>query len=68
MKYCPKCGQELSVSDSRVRQNGYIHRKRDCKECWVRIPTIELPTEEYKRILDENKEIKALMKKVKDML
>lgn len=68
MKYCPKCGQELSVCNSRVREYGYIHRRRDCKECKIRISTIELPTEDYKKIIDENREIKDLMQQIKNML
>lgn len=56
MKYCNKCGQKLTVSDSRVSDDGYVHRVRDCKNCWNRIYTIELPVEDYKQLKKNNNE------------
>lgn len=41
---CPVCGcTETKVVDSRVRDNGYIARRRECMNCGRRWSTFEVP-------------------------
>lgn len=49
MLLCPKCqGQHLSVVDSRNRKdNEYVYRRRKCKDCGYRFPTVEIVDEQY---------------------
>lgn len=38
---CPNCGARTDVKDSRATQEGYIRRRRKCKNCTNRFTTIE---------------------------
>ncbi len=39
--YCPKCGTDAYVVDSRMQQDGTRRRKYKCGECGTRFNTIE---------------------------
>ena len=47
---CPKCGGDSGVLESRRRADGHIWRRRQCKSCEHRWPTIEIPLERLRRV------------------
>ena len=41
-KYCPDCDGSTTITDSRLRPDGAIHRRRECLVCGFRFSTIEV--------------------------
>lgn len=48
MKYCPKCGSDSYVIDSRDKPYG-IRRRRQCENCGYKWTTLETRIESYMR-------------------
>ena len=44
-KYCPKCGKETRVIDSRDAETG-VRRRRVCDDCGYRFTTLEITLEQ----------------------
>ena len=52
IKYCPECGTESLVIDSRPREGGGIYRRRYCPKCgtWKKWSTIEISFDDYREV------------------
>ena len=48
MNFCPKCGGDSGVYDSRTRKRGEVARRRECKRCGERWATIEISLERFR--------------------
>lgn len=42
VKYCPSCGADTTVINTRENQNGTIRRRRECLICGQRFTTREV--------------------------
>jgi len=51
MRFCPKCEADSTVSDSRLRTDGNIRRRRSCDKCGEKWSTIEISLEEFDKVL-----------------
>ena len=45
--YCPECGVDTEVIDSRHDKHGRIRRRRQCKNCAARFTTYEVSASEF---------------------
>ncbi len=53
MIICSACGaQSSAVTDSRVRDDGCVRRRRKCEECGHKWTTVEVNLENFKTSLD----------------
>ncbi len=50
MRFCPKCGRESRVVDTRFRSNGALRRRRKCCECGHAWSTIEVSLEVFEQL------------------
>ncbi len=50
MKYCPKCGSESDMKDSRPREGNVLARRRHCVKCGERWGTIEVSLSRFRRL------------------
>lgn len=48
MIFCPVCGYETIVINSRDYKDNTIRRRRECVNCGTRFSTIEAPVEKNK--------------------
>lgn len=58
---CAQCGSQMGVTDSRSTAEGYVRRRRVCRNCEYRESTIELPINS-----DRPAKIRALRKELKE--
>lgn len=65
MRYCSLCGHETVVTDSRLRSDGFIHRRGECPICKVKHSSIEIPLDEYRWLSDERKKLDTFKEKVR---
>lgn len=67
---CPACGKlGCAVKDSRPTENGaFVKRRRRCSKCEHRYTTIEIPADEYNRLLSVNKLAARLRKVCRDTI
>lgn len=68
MRYCDKCGHETNVTDSRERADGFIHRRRVCKKCGIKLSSVEIPVDEYRWLTDGRRELEVFKEKVRRLL
>lgn len=61
---CPKCEEETSVKDSRLRMNGDVHRRRVCLKCDYRFSTREIyiTATEYRYLEEQAQQLGELLK------
>lgn len=45
---CTECGQRTTVTETRVRKDGSLRRRRKCPDCGYRFTTIESIKKELK--------------------
>lgn len=61
---CPKCGDQVKVIDSRVRQTktseGIIYRRRKCPVCNFRFSTFEITEARLKILMSAQIQLKAM--------
>jgi transcriptional regulator NrdR family protein len=64
---CPLCHSgRLSVEDSRHR-DGFVYRRRECRDCGHRFSTIEIPMADWDRC-QQGKQVVARLRAALDAL
>jgi rRNA maturation protein Nop10 len=63
--HCPKCGEDISVVDSRPRAtssgDGWgVYRRRHCKHCGVKFSTYEMTMEDFRALVANSMRLRLL--------
>ena len=63
VKVCSRCGADSEVTESRVKPDGTVRRRRQCVECGFKWTTIEVYSYEYEQLQDfkESKRLDKLI-------
>lgn len=62
-KFCPQCGAQSTVRDSRIEGNGAVRRRRECMTCQHRYSTREYHADDP--MLSDHRKIQELYKDLK---
>ena len=60
MKFCSKCKCDSHIYESRIKDGGYVIRRRKCQKCGHKWMTIEVPYWEYQKLKEGDDHAKFL--------